>query len=96
QATVSRELTKKFEQTVRGTLGDLVEWAKTEPKGEMVMVLAGAAATEHQAIDVVDQVLQLVAAGSPLKPAVAEIAQAAGVSKSELYDLVLRERKARS
>jgi 16S rRNA C1402 (ribose-2'-O) methylase RsmI len=50
----------------------------------------------HQAIDVVDQVLQLVAAGSPLKPAVAEIAQAAGVSKSELYDLVLRERKARS
>lgn len=96
QATVSRELTKKFEQTVRGTLADLVEWAKTEPKGEMVIVIAGAAATEHQAIDVVDQVLQLVAAGSPLKPAVAEIAQAAGVSKSELYDLVLRERKARN
>jgi 16S rRNA (cytidine1402-2'-O)-methyltransferase len=96
QATVSRELTKKFEQTIRGTLAELVEWAKTEPKGEMVMVIAGAAATEHQAIDVVDQVLQLVAAGSPLKPAVAEIAQAAGVSKSELYDLVLRERKARN
>ena len=96
QATVSRELTKKFEQTVRGTLTDLVEWAKTEPKGEMVVVIAGAAATEHQAIDVVDQVLQLVAAGSPLKPAVAEIAQAPGVSKSELYDLVLRERKARN
>lgn len=96
QATVSRELTKKFEQTVRGSLADLVEWAKTEPKGEMVIVIAGAAATEHQAIDVVDQVLQLVAAGSPLKPAVAEIAQAAGVSKSELYDLVLRERKARN
>jgi len=95
QATVSRELTKKFEQTVRGSLGELVDWAKTEPKGEMVLVLAGAPATEHQAIDVVDQVLQLVEAGSPLKPAVAEVAQAAGVSKSELYDLVLRERKAR-
>lgn len=95
QATVSRELTKKFEQTVRGTLNHLIEWAKTEPKGEMVVVVAGAAATEHQAIDVVDQVLQLVAAGSPLKPAVADVAQAAGVSKSELYDLVLKERKAR-
>ena len=95
QATVSRELTKKFEQTVRGTLTHLIEWAKTEPKGEMVVVVAGAAATEHQAIDVVDQVLQLVAAGSPLKPAVADVAQAAGVSKSELYDLVLKERKAR-
>ncbi|MDE2409501.1 MAG: 16S rRNA (cytidine(1402)-2'-O)-methyltransferase [Actinomycetales bacterium] len=95
QATVSRELTKKFEQTVRGTLAELVEWAKTEPKGEMVVVLAGAEATQHQALDVVDQVLELVAAGSPLKPAVAEVAQAAGVSKSELYDLVLKERKAR-
>ena len=95
RATVSRELTKKFEQTVRGNLAELVEWAKTEPKGEMVVVIAGAEATEHQAIDVVDQVLQLVAAGSPLKPAVAEVADAAGVSKSELYDLVLKERKAR-
>jgi 16S rRNA (cytidine1402-2'-O)-methyltransferase len=95
QATVSRELTKKFEQTVRGTLAELVEWAKGQPKGEMVVVIAGAQAAEHQAIDVVEQVLQLVAAGSPLKPAVAEVAQAAGVSKSELYDLVLKERKAR-
>jgi 16S rRNA (cytidine1402-2'-O)-methyltransferase len=95
QATVSRELTKKFEQTVRGTLAELVQWAKTEPKGEMVVVVAGAPATQHQALDVVDQVVELVAAGSPLKPAVAEVAAAAGVSKSELYDLVLKERKAR-
>jgi 16S rRNA (cytidine1402-2'-O)-methyltransferase len=93
QATVSRELTKKFEHTERGTLAHLVEWAKTEPKGEMVIVIAGAIATEHQAIDVIDQVLELVAAGSPLKPAVAQIAEAAGVSKSELYDLVLQKRK---
>ncbi len=93
QATVSRELTKKFEHTERGTLAQLVEWAKTEPKGEMVIVIAGAVATEHRAIDVIDQVLELVAAGSPLKPAVAQIAEAAGVSKSELYDLVLQKRK---
>ncbi|MEN9990250.1 MAG: hypothetical protein RL508_1229 [Actinomycetota bacterium] len=93
QASLSRELTKKFEQTIRGTLAHLVEWTAEEPKGELVLVIAGAVATEHQAMDVVDQVLELVAAGSPLKPAVAEIASAAGVSKSELYDLVLRARK---
>lgn len=92
-ATVSRELTKKFEHTERGTLASLVDWAKTEPKGEMVLVIAGAEATQHQAIDVIDQVLELVAAGSPLKPAVAQIAELAGVSKSELYDLVLQKRK---
>jgi len=92
-ATVSRELTKKFEHTERGTLASLVEWAKTEPKGEMVLVISGAEATQHQAIDVIDQVLELVAAGSPLKLAVAQIAEVAGVSKSELYDLVLQKRK---
>ena len=95
QATVSRELTKKFEQTVRGPLSQLVEWAKIEPKGEMVVVVSGAVAVQQEAIDVVDSVLQLVAAGSPLKPAVAQIAEQAQVSKSELYDLVLKERKAR-
>ncbi|MFM7029845.1 MAG: 16S rRNA (cytidine(1402)-2'-O)-methyltransferase [Micrococcales bacterium] len=95
QATVSRELTKKFEQTVRGTLEELAEWAKTEPRGEMVVVVAGAEQLQQEAIDVVGRVLELVAAGSPLKPAVAEVAEQARVSKSELYDLVLRERKAR-
>jgi len=93
QASVSRELTKKFEHTERGTLAKLVEWAKTEPKGEMVVVLAGAQEVEHKAIDVVDQVIALVDAGNKLKPAVAQVAQEAGVSKSELYQLVLDSRK---
>ncbi|MEY4321207.1 MAG: hypothetical protein RLZZ471_1148, partial [Actinomycetota bacterium] len=44
KASVSRELTKKFEHTERGTLAELVEWAADEPKGEMVVVIAGAAA----------------------------------------------------
>ena len=95
QASVSRELTKKFEQTMRGSLAQLIEWAKTEPKGEIVMVVAGASATEVAAVDVVEQVMELLDAGSPLKPAVAQVATANGVSKSELYELVLQERKAR-
>jgi 16S rRNA (cytidine1402-2'-O)-methyltransferase len=94
QATVSRELTKKFEHTERGALAELIEWAKGEPKGEMVLVIAGAAAAEVAAIDVVSLVLQLVDSGEKLKPAVAEIAESHGVSKSELYQLVLDSRKA--
>lgn len=40
--SVSRELTKKFEQTVRGTLKEVADHFKThEPKGEFVIVLAG-------------------------------------------------------
>lgn len=93
-ATVSRELTKKFEHTERGTLSHLVEWARSEPKGEMVLVVAGAQVAEVQAGDLVDQVLALLADGAKLKEAVAEIAAAAGASKSDLYQLVLDKRKA--
>lgn len=42
QVSVSRELTKKFEQTVRGTLAEVLDhFRTTEPKGEFVIVLAG-------------------------------------------------------
>lgn len=93
-ATVSRELTKKFEHTERGTLAQLVEWARTEPKGEMVLVVAGAQVAEVQIEDLVEQVLALISDGAKLKEAVAEIASAAGASKSDLYQLVLDRRKA--
>ena len=93
-ATVSRELTKKFEHTERGTLAQLVEWAKGEPKGEMVLVIAGAQVAEVQIEDLVEQVLALIEDGAKLKEAVAEIASAAGASKSDLYQLVLDRRKA--
>lgn len=43
RVSVSRELTKKFEQTVRGTIAEVAEhFAKNEPKGEFVIVVAGA------------------------------------------------------
>jgi len=93
-ATVSRELTKKFEHTERGSLQHLVEWAKSEPKGEMVLVVAGAQVAEVQVADLVEQVLALLADGAKLKEAVAEIAASAGASKSDLYQLVLDRRKA--
>ncbi len=93
-ATVSRELTKKFEHTERGNLAQLVEWAKGEPKGEMVLVIAGAQVVEVQIEDLVEQVLALIEDGAKLKEAVAEIASAAGASKSDLYQLVLDRRKA--
>ena len=93
-AAVSRELTKKFEHTERGTLGELVTWAKGEPKGEMVLVIAGAQVAEIKVANLVEQVLALLADGAKLKEAVAEIAEAAGASKSDLYQLVLERRKA--
>jgi 16S rRNA (cytidine1402-2'-O)-methyltransferase len=94
QASVSRELTKKFEHTERGALPELVEWARSEPKGEMVLVIAGAQVVEVKSEDLVQQVLALIEDGVGLKQAVAEIAGAAGAGKSELYQSVLEARKA--
>ena len=94
QASVSRELTKKFEHTERGTLTALVDWAAGEPKGEMVLVIAGAPEVEVESSDLVAQVLALIEDGAGLKQAVSEIASAAGAGKSELYQTVLEARKA--
>ena len=42
RVSVSRELTKKFEQTVRGTVAEVLDhFRMTEPKGEFVIVVAG-------------------------------------------------------
>ncbi len=94
KASVSRELTKKFEHTERGTLAELVEWAKGEPKGEFVVVIAGASELIRDINALVEDVLGLVAGGERLKEAVNQIAELAKVSKSELYQLALDARKA--
>lgn len=48
RASVSRELTKKFEETIRGTLSSLAEHFRNKaPRGEFVIVVAGASLKEH-------------------------------------------------
>ena len=42
KASISREISKKFEETVRGTLSELIiHFTEHPPKGEFVMVVAG-------------------------------------------------------
>ena len=48
-ASLSRELTKKFEETRRGTLGSLLQWVEAEPpRGEFVLVVGGARDEEEE------------------------------------------------
>ena len=93
KASVSRELTKKFEHTERGTLAELAEWAKSDPKGEFVVVIAGAGELIRDIHTLVEDVLALVEAGERLKDAVNQIAELSKVSKSELYQLSLDARR---
>jgi len=95
QATVSRELTKKFEQTVRGTIPELLEWSANPTKGELVLVIAGnteANVSTASMEDLLEEVEQGRSEGLSLKQSVAKVAEAHSLSKSDLYQQVLDSR----
>ncbi|MBQ4502359.1 MAG: 16S rRNA (cytidine(1402)-2'-O)-methyltransferase [Alistipes sp.] len=59
RVAVSRELTKKFEQTVRGTLAEVITHFKNhQPKGEFVIVLAGKGLKSRGAETIIDEELE--------------------------------------
>lgn len=95
QATVSRELTKKFEQTVRGTIPELLEWSANPTKGELVLVIAGntsAHVSTASMEDLLEEVEQGRSEGLSLKQSVAQVADKHSLSKSDLYQQVLDSR----
>ncbi|MEY3933987.1 MAG: hypothetical protein RLZZ606_586 [Actinomycetota bacterium] len=95
QATVSRELTKKFEQTVRGTIPELLEWSANPTKGELVLVIAGnseASVSSATLEDLLIEVEQGRSEGLSLKQSVAKVADRHSLSKSDLYQQVLDSR----
>jgi 16S rRNA (cytidine1402-2'-O)-methyltransferase len=50
KASVSREISKKFEETVHGTLSSVADhFRRTTPRGEFVIVVAGASLKDHSA-----------------------------------------------
>jgi 16S rRNA (cytidine1402-2'-O)-methyltransferase len=93
RAAVCRELTKTYEEIKRGTLAELAEWAEDGVRGEITVVLSGAPPRAVSVADLVSEVTERVAAGERLKLVAAEVAEATGVSKKELYDAVLTSRK---
>ncbi len=94
RAAVCRELTKTYEEVKRGSLASLAEWAADGVRGEITVVLSGAEPRAVSVADLVAEVADRVSAGERLKSAAAEVAEATGVSKKELYDAVLAARKA--
>jgi 16S rRNA (cytidine1402-2'-O)-methyltransferase len=95
QATVSRELTKKFEQTVRGTIPELLEWSANPTKGELVLVIKGntqAQVSTASMEDLLAEVEQGRSGGLSLKQSVAKVADKHSLSKSDLYQQVLDSR----
>jgi 16S rRNA (cytidine1402-2'-O)-methyltransferase len=95
QAAVCRELTKTYEEVRRGTLGELVTWAQDTVRGEITLVVSGAAPSlasvgpAHLAAEVAER----EAAGEPRKDAIAAVAKDHDVPKRVVFDAVVAARK---
>jgi 16S rRNA (cytidine1402-2'-O)-methyltransferase len=96
-AAVCRELTKTYEETIRGPLRELVAWASGEVRGEIVVVVGGAPPSSAvPLVELVPEVLARTDAGERLKDAVTDVATAAGVTKRDLYEAALAARGRRT
>jgi 16S rRNA (cytidine1402-2'-O)-methyltransferase len=87
QAAVCRELTKRFEEVVRGTAAELAARFPQPPKGEITLVLAAAAAVPREGgeDEALAAVAELVEAGLPRGRTAGVVARLTGVSRNRLY-----------
>ena len=93
--SLCRELTKLHEEVVRTTLGEAVaKYTGNPPKGEFVLIVAGAPAEEKEAASETDasaRVQQLMAQGLSRKDAVKQTAKELDLPKNVVYDIALKE-----
>ena len=97
-AATARELTKKFEEFRRCTLGDLADYySEHEPKGEFVIIVGGYDNDEADLVGPAEQlsprelVEQMEAAGMGRKEAMRETAKKLGISRRDVYQALLDE-----
>jgi 16S rRNA (cytidine1402-2'-O)-methyltransferase len=95
-AAICREMTKRYEETIRGTLSELAMWAKNnEVLGEITLVIAGAVTDSASltAADMVARVREFEAAGMDRKSAISTVADEFGIAKRLVYAAVVDANK---
>ncbi len=94
KGVVGRELTKKFEEFIRGTLEELLtRFETTPPKGEMVLLIEGISQEQleklekqvYEDISIKEHLLNLINGGMDKKEAIKEVSKIRKVSKREVY-----------
>ena len=92
--SLCRELTKLHEEVIRTTLGGAIElYANQSPKGEFVLVVAGAEPAVKEvptALDAAARVAQLMEEGLSRKDAVKQTARELNLPKNVVYDAALK------
>ncbi len=94
RAALCRELTKLHEEVRRDTLSNLLASLQRAPmKGELVIVVEGAAEAVPDVDAAVSEVLERTGRGESVREATRAVAEQRGVPRRALYDRVLKERK---
>jgi 16S rRNA (cytidine1402-2'-O)-methyltransferase len=96
KGAICREMTKTYEETIRGTMKELFDWAaKTEVLGEITLVIEGATAgtAEKTADEMVARVREFEAAGMDRKSAIATVADEFELPKRTVYAAVVDANK---
>jgi 16S rRNA (cytidine1402-2'-O)-methyltransferase len=100
QAAAAREITKKYEEIIRGSLGEILNHFQEEPpKGEFTLVLAGAGEIKEETpgLEAIrEEVNRLVSAGMLKKEAIKEVARRCKVPKNEVYRASLEDNSGNS
>jgi 16S rRNA (cytidine1402-2'-O)-methyltransferase len=89
---VCRELTKRFEEIVRGAAEDVARQFATAPKGEITLVLGARHVPPADDAALVASVEELVSAGASRRVAVDVVARLSGGSRRALYEGSLSQR----
>jgi 16S rRNA (cytidine1402-2'-O)-methyltransferase len=90
QAAVCRELTKKFEEVSRGTLGELARaFEGRDVKGEIVVVIDRGAVEAASAEDV-EAALREAMKTMSVKDAAAAVAKTFGIARRDVYQMALK------
>lgn len=96
RVVLARELTKLYEEFVRGTLDELAErYAETAPRGECTLVVAGAEEGEVAVVDIEAEMRSLLATGLGPKDAAARLVVRTGKPRRQLYQLALSLKRER-
>lgn len=89
-AAVCRELTKKFEETRRGSLSDLAEiYATLTPKGEIVIVVGPGEKPAADEDEILNALATTIATGTSKRDAIAEVAATFDLPRKQVYQLAL-------
>jgi 16S rRNA (cytidine1402-2'-O)-methyltransferase len=92
QAVICREMSKQYEEIIRGSLNELLQWSEAkEILGEITVVVSGFNPQEREVNQdaIIENVLRYESSGISRKEAMAEVAKSYGIAKRTVFDVMV-------